>query len=104
MARYFIYAVNVTSTAHKMERELAEVVRPYERHILSERAMESLEQMARVRQIDLHLANKRLRPVTISLDLHPSPDYIPPSFAMGNVFVTFYKVEGEVEDIVIGEE
>lgn len=43
MARYFIYAVNVTSSAHKMERELAEVVRPYEKHILSERAMESLE-------------------------------------------------------------
>ena len=93
MRSYFLQDVYVPGNALGMERQLADVVRPFVNHVLGEDAMKQLAERVQARQQEILSENKRLREVHVSLELN-GENYWPFRFTIGNVNVSVRKVEG----------
>ena len=93
MRSYFLQNVYVPGNALGMERQLADVVRPFVNHVLGEDAMKQLAERVQARQQEILSENKRLREVHVSLELN-GENYWPFRFTIGNVNVSVRKVEG----------
>ena len=98
-ARYFIIDVNVPAGSRTMEHKLADLVRPYIDFVLSKDAMERLRDSLIDTQEQILEENRRLSPVRIELDLPESEGDDSrhwSHFYIGQVYVTFRKVAGEL--------
>lgn len=93
MKRFFLQDVYVPGNALGMERQLADVVRPFVNHVLGEDAMRQLADKVKARQQEILSESKRLREVHVSLELNGA-NYWPFRFTIGNVNVSLRKVEG----------
>ena len=94
--RFFITEVYVPSGSRTIEHQLADHVRPYIDHVLSESALARLAQDVTDYQNDIVKENRRLRPVDIRLDLDSGGGYLPYFFHMGQVSVSLRYVKGEL--------
>lgn len=93
--RYFITDVYIPSGCRTLEHNLAKVAEPYVDHILSAEAMRRLAELIIAEQDKLCAANKRLKPVDVSLDLDGG-DFRWRFFHIGQVSVSFRYVMGEL--------
>lgn len=93
--RYFINDVYIPSGSRTIEHNLAKVVEPYVDHILSAGAMQRLAELVKEEQEKLCAANKRIKPVTIEMDLDGG-DYRWRFFRIGQVSISFRYVKGEL--------
>lgn len=94
--RFFITEVYVPSGSRTIEHQLADHVRPYIDHVLSESALTRLAQDVTDYQNNIVKENRRLRPVDIRLDLDSGGGYLPYFFYMGQVSVSLRYVKGEL--------
>lgn len=94
--RYFITEVYVPSGSRTIEHQLADHVRPYIDHVLSESALTRLAQDVTNYQQELCKENRRLRPVDIRLDLDNAGGYLPYFFHLGQVSVSLRYIKGEL--------
>ena len=93
--RFFITGVYLPSGCRTLEQNLAAVVRPYVDHVLSYDAMLRLADLVRKEHDTLVAQNKRLRPVSIGVDLDGG-SYNYRYFHIGQVSVQFRPVKGEI--------
>lgn len=93
--RFFITDVYIPAGCRTMEHNLAKVVEPYIDHIMSEEAMRRLADKVVEEQNNLCAANKRIKPVTIEMDLDGG-DYRWRFFRIGQVSISFRYVKGEL--------
>lgn len=97
--RFFITDVYVPSGAKTIETNLAATVRKYVDCILSYDAMLRLADQICIEHEKLIEGNKRLKPISISIDLEGGDDdrpYLYRHFHIGQVSVAFRLVKGEI--------
>lgn len=93
--RYFITEVYIPSGSRTIEHQLAAVARKYVDHVLSYDAMLRLADEVVREQERLCAANKRIRPVDVSINLD-GDSYGFRRFHIGQVYVGFRYILGEI--------
>ena len=93
--RYFITEVYIPSGSRTIEHQLAAVAQKYVDHILSYAAMLRLAEEINAEMESICAANKRIKPVEITVDLD-GDDYGFRWFRAGQVSVNFQLVKGEL--------
>jgi len=94
--RFFITDVYAPAGTRTLERNLADLVRPYINHILSYDAMLRLAKSVCDEEVKLVSMNKRLKEVPISIDLEGDTYNGWKYFHIGQVSVQFRLVKGEI--------
>ena len=95
MEKYYIIEVAVPGGTRSLEKALAGLAREYVDCVMSEASLQALVQKLEAKQARLIEMNRRLKPVTVKLELNKDIRYIFPYISIGTVQVHIRRVKAE---------